>query len=151
MNMSLTLTRKGTSMVSNLNEQLMRDEGVKLKAYVDTTGHITIGVGRNLETNGISEDEARYMLNNDIVKATAALVEELPWTKQLDDVRFAALVNMAFNMGIGGLLGFVIMLGYMKSGDYAAASDAMLRSKWGDQVGDRALRLSRQIRTGVWQ
>lgn len=149
--MSRALMRTVMSMVSNLNDQLIRDEGVNLKVYVDSMGHLTIGIGRNLDAEGISIDEARFMLNNDIVKATAAVTAELPWTKDLDDVRFAVLVNMVFNMGIAGLMGFVNMLSNLKAGNYSAAADDMLRSKWSDQVGDRALRLSRQLRTGIWQ
>jgi lysozyme len=61
------------------------------------------------------------------------------------------LVNMAFNMGINGLLGFKHTLELVRTGNYADAADAMLNSKWAEQVGPRAKRLSEQMRTGEWQ
>ena len=51
-----------------LTEELMDDEGLCLRPYRDTEGKLTIGVGRNLERGGggISEEEADYLIENDI-------------------------------------------------------------------------------------
>jgi lysozyme len=89
-----------------LIDQLMRDEGCRLKPYRDSVGKLTVGYGRNLDDVGISEAEAEWLLSSDIFRAEHSLEEHLPWTEQLDEVRRAALINMAFNMGIGGLMGF---------------------------------------------
>src|SRR5579859_8167737 len=115
--------------------QLIRDESLRLRPYRDTVGKLTIGIGRNLDDVGISHDEALLLLNNDLDKVSGQVRTQLPWTIGLDDARLAVLVNMAFNMGIGSLLGFKDTLALIQSGNYTAAADAMLHSKWATQVG----------------
>ena len=56
------------------------------------------------------------------------------------------LFNMAFNLGKTGLSKFSKTLEFIKQGEYAKASEEMLDSKWADQVGDRAKRLSERMR-----
>jgi lysozyme len=134
-----------------LVEQLKRDESTRLKPYTDTVGKLTIGTGRNLTDVGISNDESDYLLANDIARTEAELLKALPWTASLDDARQSALINMGFNLGVPGLLEFRHTLGLIQSGDYEAASDEMLNSRWAAQVGARAHRLALQLKTGVWQ
>ena len=135
-----------------LMEDLVRDEGLRLELYQDSVGKWTIGVGRNLDDVGISEDEAMYLLRNDISRAKRDLEKALPWVKDLDIVRYNVLVNMCFNMGIGsskrGLLSFRYTLGLIQKGEYDKASFQMLHSKWAKQVGIRAHRLSVKMREG---
>lgn len=128
--------------------ELRRDEGVRLKPYKDSVGKLTIGVGRNLDDNGISQAECDLMLQNDIADHCAELDRKLPWWKGLDEVRQRVLANMAFNMGVAKLLGFKNTLALVESGDYAKAADEMLNSAWAKQVGLRATRLSGMMRTG---
>ena len=132
-------------------EQLRRDEGTRLKIYQDSVGKWTIGTGRNLSDVGISQDEADYLLKNDIEKATEQLAQNIPWTSQLDDARHGVLVNMTFNMGIHGLMGFKNTLAMIQAGNYSSAAENMLQSKWALQVGARAARLALQLETGQWQ
>jgi len=138
----------------NITEQLMRDEGLRLKPYRDSVGKLTIGVGRNLDDVGISESEAMTLLWHDVQDANTELIAALPWAFSLranEPIRFFVLVNMAFNMGISGLLQFHNTLSHVQAGNYLTAADDMLLSKWATQVGDRAQRLAEQMRTGVWQ
>lgn len=137
---------------TNLNNQLIRDEGLRLFPYTDTVGKLTIGVGRNLTDKGITPDEAEFMLSDDIAEVTAELSKSLPVAllQSIDPIRLAVLVNMAFNIGVAGLLKFSNTLALVTSGDYAGAADAMLESQWAKQVGSRAQRLSEQMRTGQW-
>lgn len=125
-----------------LRTELMRDEGVKLKPYRDTVGKLTIGVGRNLDDVGISTTEAEFMLSQDIERTLKALDAALPWWHGLDATRQRVLTNMAFNMGVAGLLGFKNTLAAVKAGRYDDAAAGMLASKWAGQVGDRAKRLA---------
>ncbi len=138
-------------MVTDLQSQLIRDEGVRLKIYQDTVGKWTIGVGRNLSDDGISQSEAMMLLSNDIAATGKALQTAIPWSMALDDVRLGALTNMAFNMGVGGLLQFKNFLAAMQQGNWTEARDQMLDSKWAEQVGSRAQRLAIQVETGEWQ
>jgi lysozyme len=130
--------------------QLTRDEGCRLKPYKDSVGKLTIGIGRNLDDVGISQDEASVLLGNDIEKASAALRTQLPWTVNLDEARFGVLVNMTFNMGITTMLKFKDTLTHIQAGQYDLAAESMLKSQWARQVGARAQRLSDQMRTGEW-
>jgi lysozyme len=131
-----------------LLSELERDEGVRLKPYRDTVGKLTIGVGRNLDDVGISRDEARSLLDNDVSRTMAELDSHLPWWSSLDAVRQRVMVNMAFNMGIEGLLTFKNTLAAVKAGDYSAAAEKMLLSKWALQVGARARRLADMMSEG---
>jgi len=137
--------------MTELKSQLMKHEGLRLKPYLCTSGKITIGVGRNLEDTGISEEEAMTLLDNDLEWVKAGLDKNIPWWKELDGPRAGVLMNMAFNMGVHGLLKFKKMLGAVQGGNYPTASVEMLDSRWARQVGYRAEELAEQMRTGEWQ
>lgn len=134
----------------NLREQLVKHEGVKLKPYKDTLGILTIGCGRNLDDVGISQDEAMTLLDHDIDHARADLARAFPWTNDLDPVRRDALTNMAFNMGLGRLRGFMKMLAALETGDWKEAASQATESRWAVQVGDRAKELAKQFLTGEY-
>jgi lysozyme len=129
---------------------LLKHEGLRLRPYRCTAGKLTIGVGRNIEDVGISESEAMYMLDVDIRRCRRQLSEKLDWFETLDPVRRDALVDMCFNLGIHGLLAFKVMLSAMGRGDYAQAAIEALESKWAQQVGRRADRVSKMIMTGMY-
>ena len=133
-----------------LKQMIEMHEGKKYKPYLDTVGKLTIGIGRNLDDRGLSEDEVQLLFSNDVRIATEELERAFPWTKNLDEVRKAVLIDMAFNMGIPVLSQFKNTLGFIQRGEYEKASVAMLQSKWASQVGNRAQRLSTMIRTGEW-
>lgn len=133
-----------------IQEQLRRDEGLKLKPYRDSVDKLTIGVGRNLTDCGISEAEANFLLRNDIANVIADL-ERNGYQGDTEDPRYAVLINMGFNLGVPGLLAFKNFLSAYRAADYATASTEMLDSVWAKQVGDRAHRLSQQMLLGEWQ
>jgi lysozyme len=135
-----------------LRAQLVRHEGMKLRPYRDTVGKLTIGVGRNLDDVGISKDEAHYLLSGDIDHAVRGLLGRYPsWFPDLDPVRQAVLVNMAFNLGLAGLGSFTRMLDAVSHRQYGLAADHMVASKWAHQVGHRSGELAAQMKTGQWQ
>lgn len=132
-------------------DQLKRDEGLRLTPYKDTVGKVTIGYGRNLDDVGISPDEAVYMLQGDVRKAVTDVNQHLPWAKDLDDARLGVLINLTFNMGIHGLMEFKNTLALIEEKDFDQAAEELLQSKWAEQTGARAHRLSIQLRSGEWQ
>lgn len=133
---------------NRLIEQLKLHEGVRDRPYKDSVGKLTIGVGRNLTDKGLKPKEIEYLLMNDIMECIDDLNKYLPWWRQLNEVRQRVLMDMCFNLGIGGLLGFKNTLAFIQSGDYEQASQNMLSSKWASQVGQRSRRLSEMMRTG---
>ena len=132
--------------IEALKNQLILHEGLKLEPYECTAGKLTIGVGRNIEDIGITEDEARYLLDNDILRVCDELDRNLPWWRDLSDARQRVLVDMVFNLGISRFMQFQNTIAAIESGDYETAASEMLDSRWADQVGNRAKTLSRMMR-----
>ncbi len=136
-------------LLERIKEQLVRHEGLRLKPYRCTSGKLTIGIGRNLDDCGISQSEAYVMLINDIMNCEKQLQSKIPDIYNgLDEVRKSVLLNMCFNLGINGLLGFKNTLAFVKAGDWERAANNMLVSKWAKQVGRRAIDLSELMRKG---
>jgi lysozyme len=135
-------------MNEELEEQLIRHEGLRLFPYKDTVGKLTIGVGRNIEDNGISEKEAMYLLKNDIERCSKILQENFYFYNFLTHTRKCVLVNMCFNLGFPRLMGFKKMLAALETHDYDTAADEMEDSKWARQVKGRAVELANQMRDG---
>lgn len=133
--------------MNKLERELIRDEGLRLKPYYDSVGKLTIGVGRNLDDNGISESEALIMLRNDIANSQQEL-ERFSWFRQLDSRRKDAILNMHFNLGLPRLLSFKKMIAALEQGEWDKAADEALNSLWAEQVGERAVRISSIIRYG---
>lgn len=142
-------------MRSELTRQLRGDEGVKAHAYQDHLGFWTIGVGRLVDErkagSGLRPEEITFLLNNDIDDRIRELGRRLPWFLNLDAARQGVLLNMSFQMGVDGLLGFRNTLRLVEQGRYAEAANAMLQSKWAGQTPERAQRMAVQMRTGQWQ
>ena len=137
-----------------LVSQIKRQEGLRLEAYWDTVGQVwTIGYGHTPSFKGqiITEPEADDLLLADLEVAEADLLHALPWSADLPVPRYGVLWNMTFNMGVGGLLTFVRFLKDVKAGKWLYASREMIDSLWARQVGERAVELSEQMKTGEWQ
>lgn len=141
-------------MVTDLKSQLVRDEGEVLHAYKDSLGYLTIGVGRLIDKakgGGITKEESDYLLSNDIKRKVPAVIKALPWVMSLNEARRGVLFNMAFQLGLDGLLAFKNTLRYIKDGDYNQAAANMKMSKWHSQTPGRCERLMKQMITGEWQ
>jgi lysozyme len=150
---------------------LMRHEGLSLTEYRDSTGNRTIGYGWNLDAHPLPEGigfapkgkPARLNSTSEAVKlldiSTRShwddLIAALPWVAienpatNWNTARQAALLDMAFNMGITTLLEFNNTINLMRLGRYDEAAKNMMRSKWAMQVKGRAVTLSNIIKTGV--
>ena len=140
--------------VANIEEQLREDEGEKLSAYQDQFGYWTIGIGRLIDERkggGITPEESSYLFRNDLKRKRAELFDALPWAKELDEARQGVLLNMAFQMGVEGLLKFKNTLRLVELKQYDVAARAMLESLWAEQTPKRAKRLAAQMRSGEWQ
>jgi lysozyme len=134
----------------DFKKQITRHEGLRLFPYNDSVGKLTIGVGRNLEDRGISEDEAMRLLENDIAVHKKELEHHFPIVLSLSPVRYYVLLNMCFNIGSTRLSGFRKMWEAINISNFVKASEEMLDSKWADQVGNRATELSEMMATGEY-
>ncbi|WP_298769867.1 hypothetical protein [uncultured Shewanella sp.] len=181
-----------------LKELLIKHEGLVCEIYQCSVGKNTIGVGRNLDAQGLSikevealisnnnhrvnilhkdnmnmsemwtlaeiandtehvktlcrggitTEEALYLLDNDIDLVELQLMRNIDFIGRLDEIRKVVLCDMAFNLGITGLLKFKRMLKAIELGNYQVAADEMLQSKWARQVGQRATELADIMRQG---
>lgn len=140
-----------------LTRQLRLDEGVEPCAYTDSRGYLTIGVGRLVDRRrgrgaGLRLSEIDFMLANDIADRLKQLTKRLPWFADLDEARRGVLLNMAFQLGVEGLMTFTETLALVHAGEYAKAAEEMLDSTWATkQTPARAQRMAKQMATGVWQ
>ena len=141
--------------ITLLKKMLELDEGKRNTVYPDSQGIMTIGIGRNLEDPGLSDQEVNYLFENDIQKRLVdGRIQDV--IKDLDPVRACVIIDMSF-MGVTKLMGFVNMIAALKRKDFDEAEWQMLNSsknegepsKWSVQVGPRAPRLAYMMRTGT--
>ena len=134
-----------------LLDMITLHEGLELKPYKCTSDKLTIGIGRNIEDIGITEAEARYLLQNDVDRILKE-VEHWTFLEKLNDVRQAVILDMVFNMGVSRFNAntWVKTFAAIQDEDFDEAANQMLDSKWANQVGQRAIRLSQMMRKGEW-
>lgn len=147
-------------------QRLVFHEGCVLQPYRCSEGFLTIGVGRNLETNpltaeekkvcgdymhGITKNAAFYLLRNDISRVLKECEKRIIIWDKLDDERKYALLDMSFQLGIHGVLQFKKMLGAMGVGNWKEAAEQCLDSKYAKQTPTRAKRIARTIEIGRFE
>lgn len=128
-------------------EQLKVDEGFRGQPYKCTADKLTIAFGRNLEANPLTEDEGTYLLKNDL-EIVENKLDGRDFFEKLNSVRKDVIINMTFNIGLGGILRFKNMIKAILDDDYEHAANEMLNSKWARQVGARAERLAKKMKLG---
>lgn len=150
-----------------LSQSLEQHEAKRAFVYDDATGkpigpgtvvkgYPTVGIGRNLLSRGLSDDEIRYLLRNDIASALKE-AETFPWFLGLDSIRQNVIVELIFNLGLVRFRGFKDFIAAMSQHNWHVAAAELADSKWQKQVdpilGDgkgRADVLINMIRTGEW-
>jgi len=150
-------------------KKLVAHEGLRLEVYQDTLGIDTIGIGRNLEDRGITEQEladldiptiehvyeygiteadAVYLATNDVQIVEEELLRAHPCVDSLDSVRQLILMDMAFNMGVPRLCKFKNMWAAIHENDFITAAKEMLDSRWANQVKSRSTKLAHAMHHG---
>ena len=135
-----------------LEADLVRDEGQRLKVYMDTTGNLTVGIGHkvlpadHLHAGQVIDTARMYTLfRTDLDKAIQACATGLQGWDSMPETAHEVLVNMVFNMGLRGVQQFVNTLYEMRQGHWRHAAEHMRHSKWYTQVGQRAERLCQRL------
>jgi len=139
--------------IEKIIDRLATDEGEVLHAYPDHLGFLTIGVGRLIDQRkggGISREESRYLLTNDIRK-WIAIAGQWPWFDSLDWQRQGVIICMLHQLGSRGVSAFRNMLDALARSDFGAAADEMLDSDWHRQTPARCELMTRIMRSGVWE
>jgi lysozyme len=120
------------------------------KAVIAPVGRMTFGIGWNIQDVGCPREIAEFAAMYFVKQVDAQLSKQLVFYDLLDEVRKCVLCDMAFNMGVEGLLLFHNMLFAMKTGDWHTASVSMINSKWAKDVGQRATKLRAALESGKW-
>lgn len=138
---------------TQLETKIIEHEGMKKFVYLDSLGFSTIAIGRNIDPRsgkGLSTDECWYLMRNDLASARKQL-EPFPWYQNQDTVRQGALVELVFNMGLGGFLKFVCMIKALGERAYVVAASELKQSAWATQVSPtRCADLINRIRFGQY-
>ena len=126
-------------LTQKLIEKVVDHEGMKKSAYQDSLGFWTIGVGLCIDERknaGLTTDEIFYLLNSRLTAARNQLTQ-YEWFKRLDRIRQDAVVELCFNLGLGGLLSFKNMINSLATKSYSVAASDLKNSLWYKQVGSR--------------
>lgn len=138
---------------------IRRHEGLRLKAYRDTAGKLTVGYGFNLEAadakaicsvlkldyeeirNGypITEAQADAILDLQLGMVNAQAKTLFPNFAQMPCDVQSVVQDLIFNLGLGGFSKFHDTIASLKVGDWAGAADHLSDSLWFRQVGSRAV------------
>lgn len=148
---------------------LVRHEGERLRVYDCPAGKMTIGIGHNLDDNGLPPSVAARMTVADVLEkgidlATSreifaydlAIAESdakqfagLAW-ESMNNARRAALIDMAFQLGLDRLSGFKGMRKAMRTGNWNQVAYETLDSKYAQRdTPARAREIAQIFKTGV--
>ena len=132
-------------VIAAVTARLQLEEGFRAHTYDDSVGVLTIGYGTNL-AQGITEQQGACLLR---LAATADLQTfatlwppygAMPFPVQVE------LADMAYQLGPGRAHGFAKMLEHLAAGEWDAAADEALASKWNDETPARAERAAAVFR-----
>ena len=129
----------------SLIDNLKQSEGYKSTVYKCTQGFDTIGYGFAIKDLILSEEISTMILIEKLDGISERLSGHDFYISSPDDVR-DVLVEMAYQMGISGLLKFKRTLQYISEKNYEMASVEMLDSLWAKQTPNRANKLSEIVK-----
>lgn len=146
----------------NLLKSIERNEGFKNAPYIDPLAKYrippdeyeiivknwniikpTFGFGATY----IEREAAKLDLEIKIAKLKDELSDKISFFYSLPEELQDVLIEMAYQMGISGLLNFKKMLGALSTKDYNKAADEMLDSRWAKQTERRANYLAYIVRS----
>lgn len=112
-------------------------------------GNITIGYGTNLDAAPISELDAMGLLDSRAAPILNQL-RQLDWFRNLNFPRQGAILDMAYCMGLEGLLAFNLMIKFLTAGQFGDAAKQLLYSAFAREDVRRAADDAAIINTGNW-
>lgn len=135
---TLSLTGISRGEMLKIEKQIIKHESFRSRAFLGPQGALLVGYGRNLESKGLTKDEALMLLRNDIGECEADLFKIFGKAfSDLDDNRRLALIDMHYTLGPGGFRGFGGMIKAVKQDDWLLAAYEIKNSIWYKQVKGR--------------
>jgi len=132
-----------------LIESIKKHEGFRAQSYKDTVGVLTIGYGTNLQRLEVDEQLATFLLKREVLHIEKFFNGHFPYLSIESQTRRDVILEMAYNLGIEGVLKFKKMWSAMYSHNWTRAGAEMLDSKWATQVGKRATTLATRMIRGA--
>lgn len=134
---------------THLADTLEIHEDRRYTPYRCTAGKLTIGIGRNIEEVGLSDDEINYLLQNDMRRVVRDLYHLFPKWEYMSANRQLALADMRFQLGPASFRGFKNMHSAIHREAWDEASEACLDSKYArDDTPGRAAWVAEMLRKG---
>lgn len=132
-----------------LLERLKAFEGYRRYAYECTAGRLTIGYGTMIEDggHGVPEFIAELLLR-DYIQTLETRFKSQGWYRALDDRRQAAVLEMGYQLGYDGVLGFRRMIAAIKDSDWDGVLAEAMDSKWARQTPRRAADVAHRLAYG---
>ena len=128
--------------LDNLVISIKENEGFRAEVYQDTLGFDTVGFGTKMP---ISKKEATVLLRMRLNDKIEELARRKPLFTQLSHEAQEILAEMAYQLGVTGLLKFRKTWLYLEEGENESASVEMLDSLWAKQTPNRAKELSERL------
>lgn len=145
--------------ISRLIKQLEIDEGKRHSVYKDSLGYRTVGIGHLIKDSDpdwiknlgdgerITDGQMYEIFFDDLSTAIkdAGLIFGPAWN-EFPDIAQEVFVNMTFNLGRSRFLKFERTIRFALDKNWSMVAREMMDSRWAEQVGKRASRLSSNIK-----
>ena len=147
--------------IQKLRDELIIDEGVRYKVYLDTKGLPTFGIGhlitkkdpeshelkkQGIRSIAVSRERVEQAFKEDIETCLSDCRKVFhDFDIMLEELQLI-LANMMFNLGIFKFSEFKKFILSIKASDYRQAAKEMEDSLWYNQVKNRAERLVKRMR-----
>jgi lysozyme len=145
-----------------LKELLIKHEDYKLIPYRCTKGKLTIGIGHNIDANGLPDDIQAYLEEyGQITDEMVDILFDMDMANTMDDVvklypdfdnfsenRQAALIDFVFNVGLTTARQFINTNKAINDERWNDAAEGFKKSLWYRQVGNRGDDIVEMIKEG---
>ena len=135
-----------------IHELIRAHEGYRRHVYRCTAGKLTVGIGLNLEDDGLDEFEALWLLDRRIQQCRFDLYRIFGSAfDQLTEARQHVLIDMRYNLGPSRFRSFKRMIAAIGAREYDVAVREMLDSKYArEDVPTRAEHNAELFLRGVY-
>jgi lysozyme len=141
-------------MIRSARDLIRLHEGLTLVAKPDAHGKWEIGFGHDgaVEGQTCTEEEAEALFEEDFAIAEAHAVSDVGpsgWSA-VDEVRQAVIIDMSYELGGDGLLGFHKLLAAVRAHDWPDAAEQLVNSKLYREVPGREKMNAAILLSGNW-
>ena len=131
--------------MKNLIENIKESEGFVEHVYNDSLGIPTIGYGFAIKDLILDEDIAEEILLRKVKALALRVQNKFDWFNTAPDIIKEVVIEMCYQLGLGGFSKFKKTISYLEKKNYLEASKEMLDSKWAKQTPNRAKKLSKIV------